>query len=120
MDIATSNSDTFADLDPGLRKLHNYALAVYLLYITGFVLGGITTLAGFILALVKGREARGSYLDAHFRRQQRSFLWGIFWGLVGLILNTLGIGYLIIAVVAVWLLYIWIKGLLNLTDLQPA
>ncbi len=104
---------------PDLKSLHNYALAVYVLYLAGFVLGGISTLVGFILALIKGPEAKGTYLESHFRLQVRSFLWGVGLFVLGGVLLLVGVGLFVLLGATVWLLYVWIKGLVRLLDGQP-
>jgi len=42
--------------------LHNYALAILILCLIGFIFGSITTLAGFVLALIKAPEVQDGYL----------------------------------------------------------
>jgi len=103
----------------GLKSLHNYALAVYILYLAGFALGGIPTLVGFILALIKGPEAKGTYLESHFSLQVRSFLWGVGLFVLGGVLLLVGVGLIVLLGATVWLLYVWIKGLVRLLDGQP-
>ena len=105
--------------DERLKKLHTYALVAYGLYLGGFLLGGLTTIIGFILAIIKAPEARGTYLESHFRLLVRTFLWGLFWAVVGGVLTILGVGIVILAVAGIWLLYLWVRGLIRLLDEQP-
>jgi uncharacterized membrane protein len=103
-----------------LKSLHNYALAIYVLYLAGFVLGGISTLLGFILALIKAPEAKGTYLESHYRLLVHTFVWGLVAGVVGGVLLFIGVGIIILAVAGIWILYLWVRGLVRLLDGQPA
>jgi len=118
-DLPVENGSEAKIDEEKLRTLHNYALAVYALYLAGFLVGGLTTIVGFILALIKGPEAKGTYLESHFRLQVRTFLWALLWGVVGLILSLVGVGIVVLFVAGVWVLYMWIKGLIRLLDKQP-
>ncbi len=102
--------------------------------VTGIV-GAVTVVAAFltgwpsiiavILNYVKRGEARGTWLDSHFRWQIRTFWFGLLWVVVcGLfVVITLGVGMLIawlpLAVVGLWFIYRVARGWLALMDHRP-
>ena len=88
-------------------------------------LTGWPSIIAVILNYVKRSEARGTWLESHFRWQIRTFWWGLLW--VGLcllfVVLTLGIGLLIawipLGIVAVWFIYRVARGWLALNDGRP-
>jgi len=119
MDGANAAGGNARSQDERIQALHTYTLVIYGLYLAGLVLGGITAVVGFILALIKAPEAKGTYLESHFRLLVRTFLWGLFWAAVGGVLAFVGVGVVVLAVAGIWILYLWIRGLIRLLDRQP-
>ncbi len=105
--------------DQDLKTLKSYALAVYVLYLLSLIVG-LTAIVGFILALVKQGEAKGTPLESHFELQVRSFVWGLLIFVVGLILSFIGVGLLVMIAGAIWIVYLWVVGLIRLLNDQPA
>jgi uncharacterized membrane protein len=124
-----------AEPAPALVRLTH---AIYALHAVSLVIGIVTTatvvaafLTGWpsiiavILNYVKRGEARGTWLDAHFRWQIRTFWYGVLW--VGLCLAfvfvTLGIGIIVVwlplIVVGFWFVYRIVRGWLALVDRRP-
>jgi uncharacterized membrane protein len=74
---------------------------------------------------VKRGEARGTWLESHFRWQIRTFWFGVLWiGLcVAFIIATLGIGILIawlpMTIVALWFVYRILRGWIGLNGGRP-
>jgi uncharacterized membrane protein len=111
------------------------ALAVYVLYgiaaavsiaSAGFAIAPLFGLIGFIgliVAYVKRDEARGTWLESHFRWQIRTFWFALVWAVLGLVLIVLLIGLLISpaiwAVTSLWILYRVIRGFLRFNERQP-
>lgn len=90
------------------------AMVVYGLYVAGFVVG-FTPLIGVVIAYVyqgKGPE----WLDAHYRYQIRTFWIGLLYGLVSLLLALIGIGFLLMIALAVWLVIRCVKGFKGLQE----
>ncbi len=87
---------------------------------------GWPSIVAVILNYVKRGEARGTWLESHFRWQIRTFWFGLLWvALCGVfIMATLGIGLLIawlpLAVVGLWFIYRIVRGWLRLVDRRPA
>jgi uncharacterized membrane protein len=88
-------------------------------------LTGWPSIIAVILNYVKRSEARGTWLESHFRWQIRTFWWGLLW--VGLclafVVATLGIGLLIawlpLMIVGLWFIYRVASGWLRLVDRRP-
>jgi uncharacterized membrane protein len=78
-----------------------------------------------ILNYVKRGEARGTWLESHFRWQIRTFWFGLLWvvlcGLV--VVLTLGLGIIVVwlplGVVTIWLVYRIVRGWIRLAARQP-
>jgi uncharacterized membrane protein len=93
--------------------------------IVGAFLTGWPSIIAVILNYIYRGDVRGTWLDAHFRWQIRTFWFGALW--VGLcmlfIVMTLGIGILIawlpLAVVGIWFIYRILRGWLALADRRP-
>ena len=132
-----------------MRDAHeerNWALAGYGLYLIAPFTTGLTTLVGVILAHLRKDEARGSFLESHYRNLILVFwVWFavalvaamlILTGLAGMLLpliqswpdrlfslyhNMLMVGLVALAVMITCLWYYWrlIRGLTRLLDNQP-
>ena len=121
--------------DPSLSKV---AHIVYLLHAVSLITGIITTatvvgafLTGWpsiiavIINYVKRSDARGTWLESHFRWQIRTFWFGLLWVALCMlfVVLTLGIGMLIawlpLGIVGVWFIYRIARGWLRLIDRRP-
>jgi uncharacterized membrane protein len=93
--------------------------------VVGAFLTGWPSIIAVILNYVKRSEARGTWLESHFRWQIRTFWFGLLWVslCVLFIVMTLGVGILIawipLAAVGVWFIYRIARGWLALKDHQP-
>ena len=93
--------------------------------VVGAFLIGWPSIIAVILNYVKRSEARGTWLESHFRWQIRTFWWGLLWVALCLVfvVVTLGIGVVIawipLMVVGFWFIYRIVKGWLRLVDHQP-
>ena len=108
--------------------LHAFSLLTGILgaatIVTSF-LAGWPSIIAVILNYVKRGDARGTWLDSHFRWQIRTFWFGLLWIslCVLFVLFTLGIGILIVwlpvAIVSVWFIYRVVRGWIALRDGRP-
>jgi uncharacterized membrane protein len=96
---------------------NGFALAVYILYLLGF-LTGITVIVGVIIAHVKESTATG-IARSHFQFQIRTFWIGLLYLITGTVLLYFIIGIPILLWWAVWTLVRVIKGLILLNDRRP-
>lgn len=90
--------------------------------VVGAFLTGWPSIIAVILNYIKRSEARGTWLESHFRWQIRTFWFGLLWiSLCGaLIIATFGIGLLFmwlpIGLVGFWFVYRIIRGWVTLSD----
>jgi uncharacterized membrane protein len=96
-----------------------FALICYILYAVGFFTGGLTSIAGIILAYIKKDDAVGTWTESHYRWLIRTFWFGLLWGFIGALTWVLVIGIFIIAANTVWVIYRIIKGWLRLSEDKP-
>ena len=93
--------------------------------VIGAFLTGWPSIIAVILNYVKRSEARGTWLESHFRWQIRTFWFGLLW--VGLcicfVIFTLGLGILLVwlplGIVALWFIYRVIRGWMALSARRP-
>ena len=117
------------------KSLVDWTQIIYVLHALSLVIGilGTATVVGafllgwpsiiaVIMNYIKRGEARGTWLESHFRWQLRTFWFGLLWvSLCGLfVVLTLGIGLIIawlpLGLVAIWFIYRVAKGWMALKD----
>ena len=69
-----------------------------------------------ILNYVKNADAKGSWLESHFRWQIRTFWFTLLWIVVGVVLVYMLIGIPILVAATIWLIYRVVKGWMFLAD----
>ena len=93
--------------------------------VVGAFLIGSPSIIAVILNYAKRSEARGIWLESHFRWQIRTFWFGLMWVTlcVLFVVATLGIGLLIawlpLGAVGLWFIYRVARGWLRLIGRQP-
>jgi uncharacterized membrane protein len=129
-----------APSDPNLREplpsvltianlvyaLHTFAIVVGIAgtaTVVGSFVGSVPSIAAVILNYVKRSDARGTWLESHYRWQIRTFWFSIVWVLLaGLLFFTLigiPIAMAILVAVTLWLVYRITRGWLRLRDRRP-
>jgi uncharacterized membrane protein len=94
------------------------ATIVYILQAASFFVG-LTLFAAVIVNYVRRDDARGTWVESHFRWQIRTF-WGTLAGTVAGALTVLFlVGWFILGAVALWLIYRIVKGWLLLSERRP-
>jgi uncharacterized membrane protein len=93
------------------------AFVVYILYLASYFTG-ITALVGVIIAFIQ-IDSADPILASHYRFQIRTFLIGLFYLFVGVILAFVFIGILVIFWWFIWSLVRNVKGLLALNENKP-
>lgn len=96
----------------------NVVLLVYLLQGLAFFVG-ITYLIAIIINYVKRDDAKGTWLESHFRWQIRTFWFSILWFAIGTLTLMLYVGGMILLINLIWVIYRIIKGWLRLNDRKP-
>ncbi len=93
--------------------------------VVGAFLTGWPSIIAVILNYAKRSEARGTWLESHFRWQIRTFWFGLLWVTLCLlfVVATLSIGILIawapLGAVGLWFIYRIARGWLALIDRRP-
>ena len=127
-----------ADQDQQNASLANWTQFIYALHALSLLTGilGVATVIGafltgwpsliaVILNYVKRGDARGTWLESHFRWQIRTFWFGLLWVslCVLFIIVTLGLGALIAWIplvgVGLWFIYRIVRGWLALSGRRP-
>lgn len=103
------------DEAPSINVLH----VMYALYAAGFVTGGLTTIAGVILAYVKRGDLPGTWLATHVDWAIRTFWVGLLGGIVFAALSVFVIGIPLLFALACWVIYRIVKGWLRLNEKRP-
>jgi uncharacterized membrane protein len=106
--------------------LHSLSILIGLLtaafVVTAFVLG-VPSIVAVIINYVKRDEARGTYLESHFRWQIRTFWFALLWLVIGgvLFVTLVGIPVAIAVWIAtgLWTIYRIVRGWLALKDRMP-
>lgn len=96
-------------------ELKKYTFAVYILQALSFVLL-FTALIGIVVNYVKEDDVRGSWLESHFRWQKATFWYGLLWMLIGMLTTPLLIGYAVLGILTLWLIYRIARGWICLVD----
>lgn len=90
--------------------------------VTAFITGWPSLIA-VVLSYVKRGEARGTFLESHFRWQIRTFWFALLWLLLagGLAITLIGIplAFAVAGVAGIWVLYRVVRGWMSLNDQKP-
>jgi uncharacterized membrane protein len=92
-------------------------LVVYILYFVAYFTG-ITAIVGVIIAHVQVGSA-DPISATHYRFQIRTFWIGLLYGVIGVVLSWVLIGFLVLLWLFVWSLIRNVKGVLALNEDKP-
>ncbi|MCR9277801.1 MAG: hypothetical protein NXH85_07470 [Pseudomonadaceae bacterium] len=96
----------------------NQAKLIYVLYLAGFITGGVTSLIGVVMAYMARGDA-DEMLKSHYTWQIRTFWIALVASLVGGVLTIVLIGFLVLLGLAVWLIVRCVKGFQQLEKGEP-
>jgi len=110
--------------------LHTVSLVIGALgaaTVIGAFLFGWPSIIAVILNYVKRSEARGTWLESHFRWQIRTFWFALLWAVIVMLVSIvlaavlIGIATWVIGVIAlgIWAIYRIARGWLRLNDGKP-
>jgi uncharacterized membrane protein len=128
MDDRSQQTSSLVGWTQFIYALHALSLLTGILgaaTVIGAFLTGWPSIIAVILNYVKRGEARGTWLESHFRWQIRTFWFGLLWVAlcVSFIIVTLGIGVLVawlpLAGVGFWFIYRIVRGWLALSGRRP-
>ncbi len=125
--VVASSSDSLVTWTTVIYALHAFSILTGIIgtaTVIGAFLTGWPSIIAVILNYVKRGEARGTWLESHFRWQIRTFWFGLLW--VGLcllfVIFTLGIGILLVWIplvfVTCWFIYRIARGWVRLNARQ--
>jgi uncharacterized membrane protein len=101
------------------RKLRTLTHVLYALYAVHWLTGGVTGIIALIIGYLKRDDAAATRYEAHIRWQIRTFWMALGGYLVGAVLIVVAIGFAVIGLVSLWVLYRIVKGWLYLNDDKP-
>lgn len=116
VDVPPESLVTLAHLMYGLHALSVLIGIATSATIVGAFVFGIPSIAAVIVNYVKRGEARGTFLESHFRWQLRTFWFALLWLVIGVILAILLVGFAILFAVGFWVIYRIARGWLALKD----
>jgi uncharacterized membrane protein len=104
-------------MDGKEQGLKTIVTVVYALQAVGLLLPVVLPwIVGVVIDYVKRDDAVGTWLESHFRWQIRTFWWSLLWAMIGGVLLLVLIGWLVLAVAGIWVLYRIVKGWLRLAE----
>jgi uncharacterized membrane protein len=125
---APTSSSSLVTWTQAIYLLHAFSLLTGILgaaTVVGAFLVGWPSIIAVILNYVKRDEARGTWVESHFRWQIRTFWFGLLWVSLCIlfVVMTLGLGILIawlpLAFITVWFIYRVARGWLALNARRP-
>lgn len=116
--------------DLKIKSLRRYAIAVYILYIIGSSFTPIIlSIVGLIMAYIEKDEAKGTYLESHFRTQIAKFWRLLLFSIVIAVFLLLpateisGVFWLLaipaLIALAIWWWWFLVKGIIRVIDEKP-
>ena len=129
----TNNTAVPTDPPPSLVTVTNVVYALHALSlligvttaatIVGAFVFGVPSIIAVVINYVKRGEARGTFLESHFRWQIRTFWFALLWCMIGgvLFVTIVGIPLAlgIYFATGVWAIYRIVRGWLALRDRKP-
>ena len=107
-----SQTETTPDptVPPALQDDKTMPLVVYVLYLVALLSVGATAVVGVILAYVS-KSAAPEWMASHYVFQIRTFGLSLLFSLIGAVLLPIGIGFVILPAVGIWVAVRCILGL---------
>ena len=99
-----------------LASLKQVTMVVYALQALGFLTRGVTAIIAIVINYVKREDVAGTLYQSHFEWQIRTFWWGLLWGVIGMLLMVVVVGFAVLFAGWVWTVYRVVKGWLKLTE----
>ena len=112
MSLPTSNNAT-------QTSPKTWAVVVWGLYIASYFTFALTMIVGLIIAYVKRGDLIGTPFESHMTSAIRTFWISLIAGIIGVLLMFVGIGFIVLGVLAVWQLFRVIRGLIRAMDDRP-
>ncbi len=104
--------------DEKFKEAKKLTTIIYALYAASFLVG-VTSIFAIIINYIKKDEMAGTVFESHFRWQMRTFWFGLLWAVLGGILIFVVVGFVVLLVDAIWIIYHIAKGWLSLNENKP-
>jgi uncharacterized membrane protein len=104
---------------PQAASSTDMGLVMYICFAIGFVTGGLGSIVGVVIAYMQREQDAGTWRESHDTWMIRTFWIGLAAGFVGIILSFLLIGFLILPLVAIWMIIRLVKGWMAYDKKQP-
>ena len=112
----TRHRGDIAEPASGVNKPILTAIAM----LVGVFSGGITTLVGGIMAYVfRGEVSPESWEHSHYAYHIRTFWGSVILGIVGVVLTLILIGFVVLALAALWIIARSVTALMKANERQP-
>lgn len=122
-DLAPPSVVTIANV---VYALHSLAIVIGIVgaaTVVGSFVGSVPSIAAVVLNYVKRGDARGTWVESHYRWQIRTFWFALLWFCVGwiFILTIIGalVGIPVLVALTIWLVYRIARGWMRLSDRRP-
>lgn len=106
--------------------LHSVAIVVGIggaATVIGSFVGSVPSIIAVIINYVKRRDARGTWVESHYRWQIRTFWYALLWLVISILLMVtvvgIPIGLGLLVAITLWLIYRIARGWLRLVDKRP-
>jgi len=86
--------------DDKLASLKTLSTVIYALYALS-LFSGVTAIVAIVLNYIKLDDAKGTWLESHFRWQIRTFWWGLVWFILGGLTWIILIGWVVLGVACI-------------------
>ena len=97
----------------------NMLYVLWGLYLAAWVTGGVTLIIGVALAYIKRDDAGTGVERSHYTAAIRVFWWSCLWGLIGLALMIVLVGFGVWALAGIWFIYRCVLGLVRANESRP-
>jgi uncharacterized membrane protein len=108
-----------SDAEQASENERTTLMICYALQGAGVISGGLASIVGVIISHIKVNETQNDFIRSHHRWLIRTFWWSLAWALVSLVLCFIVIGVFGFFILAVWVIYRLVKGVINFTEKRP-
>lgn len=112
--MSQQQSSTVAGMSP-----QTWAIVVWALFIASYFTATLSGIVGVIIAYIKRGDLVGTPFESHMTSAIRTFWITLIVGIIGIVLAFVGIGLIILGLLALWQLFRVIRGLIRAIDGAP-
>jgi len=98
-----------------IKSAKTTTTVVYALQAASLLIG-ITLIVAIIINYIKKGDVQETWLDSHFRWQIRTFWFSLIWLISGFLTYFIVVGYFILILNMIWVIYRIVRGWLRLLD----